>query len=162
MGTGYNVIVSINQMNVTDALATPQGFEVAANTLTVPDSFHGDDLPYVYDPDPTQGAAPLQGCYGATYYNLTWAVKNDDTTFRTIKLYAGNSGDTTYTNFCIKTGYDPIDNGFGGCNNFRLMPGEYCAFLQDTLPPGAAIAYGFTLVTVGGFNYPLTLCMGAV
>jgi len=63
MGTGYNIIVSINQMNVTDAIATPQGFTVAANTLSAPDSFHGDDVPYVYDPDPTHGAAPLQGCY---------------------------------------------------------------------------------------------------
>ncbi len=156
LGSGYLIDVRLNTFYMSDILVAPQGFTIAATF----DSFHGDDVPLVVDPGGGP-SAPLQGCYGAQYYAMNWYAVNRETQPYTVRIYAGNSGGAGRTNCAIKTSYTSIDGGFGGCGGaFELTPGDYVPLLEETLAPdGSTYTLGFTLVTIGGWEYPLTLCI---
>ena len=158
-GNGYFVTLNLNTFSVTAAAAAGGlGF-----TLGSPDdSFLGNDLVLVTDPDPLVGTNPLRGNYGAQYL-ITWPVMNDDSVDHDITLYGGNknTGGDTGTNLVI----DYMTPG--GCSRPVqpdgtpwLVPGWYLPLIQDTITAGATASYTFQVATVGAFSYPLTLFLG--
>ncbi len=149
LGSGYSTPIQASIHVANSAVPVNPSLITQYTCMTDLDSFSGDDVPVVTDPD--GGQSKLQGCYGCIQ-PVVLTVYNDDAVYsHNIIISGGNPANTQGAKLAFNF------NVPGGCSATELSQYEYLNLISDTLTPGGHGVYNFSFMDAAGYDAPLAV-----